>query len=108
MIAVQRRVAPTSPWYQQFPAEAGQLAGVRSGLRGWLRDLGASNEDMHALTLAASEAAANCVEHAYSGVPAGVIWVQANLTTDGDALLVIADDGHWPAAATSSTGRAGD
>jgi serine phosphatase RsbU (regulator of sigma subunit)/CheY-like chemotaxis protein/anti-sigma regulatory factor (Ser/Thr protein kinase) len=49
----------------RLPAEPRALRGLRRELAGWLRALGASQLVIEDLTLAASEAAANAVEHAY-------------------------------------------
>ncbi len=49
----------------RLPAEPKALRGMRRELAGWLRSLGASQLVIEDLTLAASEAAANAVEHAY-------------------------------------------
>ncbi len=107
VVAVQRRSAPVSPWYAQYPAQADKLESIRSDLRSWLRDQLVTQEDETALTLAVSEAAANSIEHAYRTGSGGTLRVQANLTTDGDALLVIADEGGWrpPITKAGTRGR---
>jgi serine phosphatase RsbU (regulator of sigma subunit)/anti-sigma regulatory factor (Ser/Thr protein kinase) len=107
MVAVQRRAVPVSPRYAEYPARPDQLEVVRADLRAWLRDQLVSAEDETALTLAVSEAAANSIEHAYRRGTKGTVRVQANLTTKGDALLVVADDGGWrpPISKAGTRGR---
>lgn len=107
MVAVQRRAVPVAPWYAQYPARPDQLESIRSDLRSWLRDLQVTDEDETALTLAVSEAAANSIEHGFRPGSPGTVRVQANLTTRGDALLVVADDGGWraPIAKAGTRGR---
>jgi serine phosphatase RsbU (regulator of sigma subunit)/anti-sigma regulatory factor (Ser/Thr protein kinase) len=107
MVAVQRRAVPVAPWYAQYQARPDQLEAIRSDLRGWLRDLLVTDEDETALTLAVSEAAANSIEHGFGSGASGTVRVQANLTTRGDALLVVADDGGWrpPITKAGTRGR---
>jgi anti-sigma regulatory factor (Ser/Thr protein kinase) len=107
VVAVQRRAVPVEPWYATYPAHADELEVIRSDLRAWLRDLLVNQEDETALTLAVSEAAANSVEHAYRRRDDGTLRIQANLTTNGDALLVVADDGRWrpPVTKPGTRGR---
>lgn len=107
MVAVQRRAVPVSPWYAQYPARPDQLESLRSDLRAWLSGLLVTQEDETALTLAVSEAAANSIEHGFRPGSPGTVRVQANLTTNGDALLVVADDGGWrpPITKAGTRGR---
>ena len=105
MLAVQRRAVPVAPWYGEYPARADRLEAIRADLRAWLREQLVSADDETALTLAVSEAAANSIEHAYRRGAEGVVRVQANLTTRGDALVVVADDGAWRAPITKAGTR---
>ncbi len=107
VLAAQRRAVPVTPWYAQYSAHPEHLESVRSDLRAWLRELMVEQEDETALTLAVSEAAANSIEHAYGAGHAGNLRIQANLTTDGDALVVVADDGGWrpPITKAGTRGR---
>lgn len=100
IVVMQRRAVPVAPWYADYRAEPGQLDAIRRDLRSWLREQLVSSEDEAALTLAVSETAANCVEHAYRARDVGTVRVQVNLTTNGDVLLVVADDGVWLAPET--------
>ena len=105
MLAVQRRARPVAPWYAQYPARPDQLEVIRSDLRAWLRALLVTGEDETALTLAVSEVAANSIEHGFRSGAAGTVRVQANLTTRGDALIVVADDGGWRTPVTKAGTR---
>lgn len=107
MVAVQRRAVPVTPWYAEYHAHPDQLEVIRADLRSWLRGQLVSAEDENALILAASEAAANSVEHAYPQRRDGRVRVQVNLTTKGEALLVVADDGGWrpPIGEAGTRGR---
>jgi anti-sigma regulatory factor (Ser/Thr protein kinase) len=105
VLALQRRARPVPPCYGDYDAVPGSLALVRHKLRRWLAALLVTDDDEQALIVAASEVATNCVEHAYHWGERGSIRVQANLTTRGDALLVISDHGRWRTPAPSSTDR---
>lgn len=107
MVAVQRRAVPVDPWYAVYPARPEQLEAIRADLRAWLRELLVTDEDETALTLAVSEAAANSVEHAFRPGAPGSVRIQVNLTTRGDALVVVADDGGWrpPITKAGTRGR---
>jgi len=90
-------------------ADPTSLASVRRAVDDWARRLGVPDDDRALLVLAASEAAANSVEHAYADtardVP-GDVRVRARL--DGTELrLEVADDGRWrtPSSDPGDRGR---
>ena len=76
-----------------LPAEPDVLSTVRSALRRWLRSQGAGAEAIEALVLAAGEAAANAVEHAY-GLRPQVFDVTARREGD-DVVIGVRDRGRW-------------
>src|SRR5262249_57603350 len=56
---------------RRYPAHPQHLADARSDLRTWLRALGCGHDEMYDIVLAAGEALANAVEHAYSDGQSG-------------------------------------
>jgi serine/threonine-protein kinase RsbW len=47
------------------------------------------------LVLAAYEAMANCVEHAYDEIPDGIVDLHAAHTPDGTVIVTVSDRGRW-------------
>jgi anti-sigma regulatory factor (Ser/Thr protein kinase)/plasmid stability protein len=89
----------TSSW----PARADSLAGVRHLLRRWLREHGASDEEVYDITVATQEACANAVEHAYSP---GEAAFDVDATQSGRTIEVtVRDRGRWRRARGSHRGR---
>jgi anti-sigma regulatory factor (Ser/Thr protein kinase) len=88
----------------RLPARAEELRNVRHALRSWLARQGAPSNLAEDMALAAHEAAANVVEHAY---PDGAGDVIVRARQDDDGLLVVVDDeGHWRAPSrTDQRGR---
>ncbi len=85
------------------PATAEQLAGIRHVLRRWLATNGATDDDCAAFAIAATEASANAIEHAY-GLGDEEIEVGAEL--EGDLVEVtIRDRGRWREPRGESRGR---
>ncbi|MGQ0483673.1 MAG: SpoIIE family protein phosphatase [Pseudonocardia sp.] len=81
----------------ELPATTGQLAPLRTGLSGWLDDLGASQEDVNAVLLATLEAATNSIEHAYPD-GGGRVLVEGAVDGAGRACLTVSDNGSWRTA----------
>jgi anti-sigma regulatory factor (Ser/Thr protein kinase)/putative methionine-R-sulfoxide reductase with GAF domain len=77
----------------RFQAEPETLASLRHTLRRWLRVAGPTPDDLAAITLACSEAAANAVEHAYGAGPA-MYEVMARME-DSVVVLSVRDRGQW-------------
>ncbi len=92
------RLDPPVPAPLEFavPAEAGELAGLRRELSGWLDSAGAGTAAQE-VVLAGSEAAANCIEHAYIRRSAGEIRLRARVR-EGAVELEVADTGTWRAS----------
>jgi len=87
----------------RFPAEIESIPGLRRLLGRWLDEAGATRRDIDDLTLAAAEAAANAIEHAY-GLAPGIVELHA--TTDDDTVTVeISDFGNWRPPRGTHRGR---
>jgi serine phosphatase RsbU (regulator of sigma subunit)/anti-sigma regulatory factor (Ser/Thr protein kinase) len=84
-------------------AQPGVLAGLRRTLGRWLIGEGASDNEIFNITLAASEAAANAVEHAY-GAREATFRVTC-VHEDGEVRITVSDDGRWRAARPLGRGR---
>jgi serine phosphatase RsbU (regulator of sigma subunit)/anti-sigma regulatory factor (Ser/Thr protein kinase) len=88
----------------RLPAEARNLVQVRGALRRWLQENGVSETDVNEVLVAAGEACANVVQHAYSGRPdAGDLDVEARLGEHG-LEVVVRDQGQWRPAADRGGG----
>ncbi|HEY6396824.1 MAG TPA: SpoIIE family protein phosphatase [Solirubrobacteraceae bacterium] len=92
IIAIQNSVVPAE-LHLRLDATPGVLAEVRHELRRWLRNHGASDDALAEITIAASEACANVVEHAYSPAPAA-FELDAEVT-GGQATVTVRDRGQW-------------
>jgi anti-sigma regulatory factor (Ser/Thr protein kinase) len=92
MIAIQNSPVPDELMLE-FPAEARVLSEARRTLRRWLRHMGAAQDQAAEITLAASEACANAIEHAYSPAPARfTLHARARA---GEVTLTVRDSGQW-------------
>ena len=88
----------------RFPAEIESIPGMRRLLRNWLVEAGATRADIDDLTLAAAEAAANSIEHAY-GLAAGVVDLHASVSKSGMATVAVRDFGSWRSPRGTNRGR---
>jgi anti-sigma regulatory factor (Ser/Thr protein kinase) len=92
-------------FHLRFRADAAQLASLRRDLRRWLGAVPPLQERIEDVVLAANEAVANAIEHAYADVPAGPVTVRGHLG-EHDLALSVTDRGRWRAPGTdSSRGR---
>lgn len=91
-LTAQRSAA--SPLDLTVPATAYNATVLRGAFRRWV-DCLIDDDAADDLTLAVYEALANAAEHAFTthAVP-GLIWLHA-LTTDGQILITVADNGSW-------------
>ena len=84
-------------------ARARSLVMIRRALFRWMSDLEVPDDVMRDLTMAASEAAANVVEHAY-GPSGGMISVQGDVQDDR-VELTIGDTGAWRGSSRPDRGN---
>ncbi len=86
-----------------LPARPNVLGGLRNTLGRWLRAAGANESELFDITLAASEAAANAIEHAY-GAREATFTVRCE--HDGqDVTVTVRDLGRWRTARPPGGGR---
>ncbi|MXG30002.1 SpoIIE family protein phosphatase [Streptomyces sp. YIM 132580] len=87
-----------------FPADRHRLAAVRDELRRWLRACDVPASSAQSALVAAGEAVANAVEHAYADSTDGTVRLTARATVDR-LHIEVADTGGWrdpdPCRATS-------
>lgn len=88
----------------EFPAEVESIPMMRRILGRWLFEAGATMADMDDLSLAAAEAAANAIEHAY-GLEHGVFELRAWTTDEDGVVLAISDFGSWRPPRGTNRGR---
>ena len=105
VLAAYRPQAPADGWSMDLPADPLALRGLRTRLRGWLRELGASASDRTDVELAVWEAAVNAVVHGRPATGPAVITVRAALDDTGRAVIQVSDRGRWRAPQPPDTGR---
>jgi serine phosphatase RsbU (regulator of sigma subunit)/anti-sigma regulatory factor (Ser/Thr protein kinase) len=88
----------------RFPAEIEAIPAMRRLLRSWLVEVGATQADIDDLTLAAAEAAANSIEHAY-GLAPGVVELRASVSKSGIVTVAVRDFGNWRSPRGTNRGR---
>jgi anti-sigma regulatory factor (Ser/Thr protein kinase) len=77
----------------ELPARAAALAGLRSTLGIWLRDAGASPDELYEIVTACNEACMNAIEHGY-GLDAGPVEIEAECR-QGEIAIGVRDRGRW-------------
>jgi anti-sigma regulatory factor (Ser/Thr protein kinase) len=77
---------------------------MRRLLGRWLTEAGASRPEIDDLTLAAAEAAANAIEHAY-GLAPGVVELRASVAKNGIVTVAVRDFGNWRSPRGTNRGR---
>ena len=85
----------------ELPARPESLDRVRSTLRSWLEDAGATPEEMFELVAVCGEVCMNTVVHAYAG-DSGPLEVHGRCS-DGEVAITVRDRGRW----CSRRGRGG-
>ena len=98
-------IAPVPFVAFQVEATAENVGAIRRRVAAFAAEHGAGQDELGAVALAVTEAAANAVVHAYRDAP-GPIYVEADVE-DGDLEVVVADDGQGFTTATSARLGAG-
>ncbi|HXG76666.1 MAG TPA: GAF domain-containing protein [Gaiellaceae bacterium] len=89
------RLVATPTFRRRVRAKPAELAPLRRALRGWLVGVGADDDAVYDLVLAASEACANAIEHPV-GARNRLVDVEARVVEDGEAvLLLVRNSGEW-------------
>jgi serine phosphatase RsbU (regulator of sigma subunit)/anti-sigma regulatory factor (Ser/Thr protein kinase) len=88
----------------RFPAEIESIPGMRRLLGRWLFEVRATRPEIDDLTLAAAEAAANAIEHAY-GLAPGLVELRASVSKDGTVTVLVRDFGSWRSPRGANRGR---
>lgn len=91
----------------EIAADPAALRGARAGIRAWLAESGVATAEAEDVVLAASEALANGVEHAYAD-PAdepGPVTLEMTWGPSDRLLVEIADRGRWRVSASAPAGR---
>lgn len=91
------------PLEMALPARPNVLAGLRKTLGRWLRAAGANEDELFDLTLSASEAAANAIEHAY-GAREATFTVRCE-NAGPRVTIVVRDVGRWRTTHPPGGGR---
>ena len=95
--------APPAVLRQEWPTERSALVAIRQQLRRWLRAQGASEDETYDITVAAQEACANAIEHAYRPGPHSF---ELEARCDGGRVrLTVRDRGRWRAPRGEHRGR---
>jgi anti-sigma regulatory factor (Ser/Thr protein kinase)/putative methionine-R-sulfoxide reductase with GAF domain len=93
----------------ELPADPSILSGTRRLLRRWLRERGAQEPVMSELALAANEACANAIEHAYAPGPASFqlhAWLEGQNGSGPPTIVVtVGDSGQWRETRGENRGR---
>jgi anti-sigma regulatory factor (Ser/Thr protein kinase)/putative methionine-R-sulfoxide reductase with GAF domain len=87
----------------RLPAERPALGVARHRLERWLHAAGARGEELTAMVLAAGEACANAIEHAYPPLPAA-LELRAQVA-EGVVEIVVQDSGRWREPRETHRGR---
>jgi anti-sigma regulatory factor (Ser/Thr protein kinase) len=105
-VAIDACSRPVGSLRIEVPALAEQLAEIRHRLTGWLEPIGVSATSIADIVLVVNEACTNCIEHAYRGVDAGPILVDATYDC-GQIIIDVADRGVWktPGSQPSTRGH---
>ncbi|RBY82966.1 anti-anti-sigma factor [Geodermatophilus sp. TF02-6] len=95
VLVAHRCAEGTEPLHLDLSAVPASLPAVRRRLGAWLTALGMGEQDRVGVMVAAGEAAANAVEHAYRGLEPGRVSVTATVDVDGVLTVTVRDEGRW-------------
>ena len=105
VLAAYRLPTPVRGWSMDLPADPLALRGLRTRLRDWLRELGASASDRTDVELAVWEAAVNAVVHGRPVTGPALVTVRTVLEDTGRAVIQVRDRGQWRPPQSPDTGR---
>jgi anti-sigma regulatory factor (Ser/Thr protein kinase) len=103
-VLLARALPLDDPLVLKLAADVDSIPPLRRVLGRWLREAGATTGEIEEISLAASEACANAVEHAYAPGPAA-LEVRATLSGEGEAVVTVRDFGSWREARGEHRGR---
>lgn len=104
LLAAQRRTPP-APLNMTLDATLHAARAVRTRLRQWLAEIGATADDISDVVHAISEFVENSVEHGYATDVSDGVVVEAMLSGDGDLHISVIDRGRWKDHRGGETGR---
>ena len=104
LLALRTEPEPGGLLRLTFDADPAVLAGMRQSLRDWLAAVGATEDDTYDVLVAATEAAANAVEHAYGPIDA-TFELEARALPGGEIAVVVRDSGSWRPPRGHNRGR---
>lgn len=104
LLAAQRRTPP-APLNMTLDATLHAARAVRTRLRQWLAEIGATADDISDVVHAISEFVENSVEHGYATDVSDGVVVEAMLSGDGDLHISVIDRGQWKDHREGETGR---
>ncbi|KRE33661.1 ATPase [Mycobacterium sp. Soil538] len=85
---------PPAPLERTFPAHPAHLAGARTALRDWLRQVGVGQNQIVDVLVATGEAVANAIEHGHRDRPEGTVQLHAAAWADR-VHVTVTDSGVW-------------
>lgn len=104
LLAARRRTPP-APLHMTLDATLHAARAVRTRLRQWLAEIGATADDISDVVHAISEFVENSVEHGYATDVSDGVDVEAMLSGDGDLHISVIDRGRWKDHREGETGR---
>lgn len=105
-VAVLAARIPQAAFHVTGPGLASELGPMRRALREWLAPLPGGDRELDDLVLAAGEAIANAVEHAYASRAPGDVQVRA-LDEEAGVRITVSDEGRWRDDAPEGAGSRG-
>jgi len=103
LLLMQTRRLAADALRLRLPAEPATLGAMRSALRRWLAAMGVDERAAYRIVLAANEAAANAIEHAYAATTAEFEVTAAR--EHGAVVVSVRDWGRWRAPRDEHRGR---
>lgn len=101
-----RCILPEAFAHRIWPANASHMTTIRAEVARWLNDLSASPDTVNNVVLAVTEAAANCVEHAYHTITEHNT-IEVTFWTEGSVICIqISDHGSWRPSPATINGQA--